>query len=143
MAYRVELKRVYAPVEASDGCRVLVDRLWPRGKQRSSLALTEWYRDAAPSSELRRCFHQQEIGQARFFERYRQELAERSDQLIPLMRYAREGTLTLLTASRRIDTSHLPVLKERLLAALAEEDAMDHEPSSPPCWAHNLDKKPI
>ncbi|SBR51616.1 MULTISPECIES: DUF488 domain-containing protein [unclassified Halomonas] len=134
--YQIELKRVYAPIEESDGARVLVDRLWPRGKPRSALELIEWYRDASPSTELRRRYHQQTISLADFIEQYRMELAEHPDALLPLMRYAREGTLTLLTASRRIEASHLPVLREQLLAALAKEDRLDSEPSSPPCWAH-------
>lgn len=136
MMYKIEMKRVYAPVEESDGARVLVDRLWPRGKPRSALALTEWYRGASPSTELRRRYHQQAISQADFIEQYRKELVEQPDALLPLMRYVREGTVTLLTASRRIEASHLPVLREQLLAALAKEDRLDSEPSSPPCWAH-------
>ncbi|WP_342211946.1 DUF488 domain-containing protein [Halomonas sp. SH5A2] len=135
--YQIELKRVYAPVEESDGARVLVDRLWPRGKPRSALELTEWYRDASPSTELRRRYHQQAISQTDFIKHYRNELTEQQDALLPLMRYVRAGTLTLLTASRRIEASHLPVLREQLLAALAEEDRLDSEPSSPPCWAHS------
>ncbi len=48
MSYDIALKRIYSPSEPDDGARVLVDRLWPRGKQREALALTDWYRDASP-----------------------------------------------------------------------------------------------
>ena len=138
MIYHIELKRVYAPIDEQDGARLLVDRLWPRGKAHSSLALDEWCREVAPSTELRRHYHQQQISQAVFNSRYRHELERALDNLLPLMTYARQGRLTLLTASRHIEKSHLPVLKEATLAALAEEDASDSEPSSPPCWAHML-----
>ncbi|MGY2461721.1 DUF488 domain-containing protein [Vreelandella sulfidaeris] len=138
MVYHIELKRVYAPIDEQDGVRVLVDRLWPRGKTRSTLALDEWCREVAPSSELRRHYLQQKISQAVFNSRYRHELKSAPDNVLPLMRYAREGRLTLLTASRHIEKSHLPELKETTLAALAEEDASDSEPSSSPCYAQTL-----
>ena len=63
-------------------------------------------------------------------------LAANVDSLIPLMRYARAGRLTLLTASRNPEHSHLPILKRALLDALKKEDdeADGHEPSSPTCY---------
>lgn len=138
MAYDIVFKRIYQPVGAEDGARVLVDRLWPRGKRRESLALTDWYREASPSPALRRQYHLGEISATVFAVRYRGELRDAPDSLIPLMRLARRERLTLLTAERDIDASYLPILKERLLFALHEEDAADLEPASPPCFAHRL-----
>nr|WP_319928141.1 DUF488 family protein [Halomonas zhuhanensis] len=83
---KIKLKRVYAPVEAHDGARVLVERLWPRGTTRDALALTEWCPGAAPSSSLRRRYHRQQISEASFHACYRIELCERPDTLWPLMR---------------------------------------------------------
>lgn len=134
MSYDIALKRVYSAFEEDDGARVLADRLWPRGKERASLALTDWYRDAAPSSSLRRDYHQHKISEASFQTRYRLELKESADALLPLMRYVRQGKLTLLTASRQLDHSHLPVLREALLGALEEEDRGDRELASSPCF---------
>lgn len=136
MAYDIVFKRIYQPVDDEDGARVLVDRLWPRGKRRESLALTDWYRDASPSPALRRQYHLDEISEEVFSTRYRGELRDAPDTLIPLMQYARRGRLTILTAARDIEASHLPILKERLLLALHEEDVADHELASPPCFAH-------
>ncbi|MBP5981220.1 MAG: DUF488 family protein [Halomonas sp.] len=133
MSYDIALKRVYSAFEEGDGARILVDRLWPRGKERALLALTEWYRDAAPSSALRRDYHQQKISEASLQTRYRLELKESADALLPLMRYARQGRLTLLTAARQLEQSHLPILREALLGALEEEDRGDREPASSPC----------
>lgn len=134
MSYEIALKRVYSAFEEDDGSRILVDRLWPRGKERASLSLTEWYRDAAPSSSLRRDYHQQKISEASFQTRYRLELKESVEALLPLMRYARQGKLTLLTAARQLENSHLPLLREALLYALDEEDRLDQEPASSPCF---------
>lgn len=138
MPYDILLKRIYADPTAEDGARVLVDRLWPRGKRRELLALTDWYRDASPSNALRRQFHQGEISPTVFATRYRGELRDAPAHLEPLMRYARQGRLTLLSANRDLAASHLPILREALLQALREEDAGDREPASPPCFAHRL-----
>ncbi|MDI5985846.1 DUF488 family protein [Halomonas sp. M4R5S39] len=134
MSYDIVLKRIYRPAESEDGARVLVDRLWPRGKRRENLALTDWYRDASPSPGLRRQYHQQEISFAVFAARYRGELRDAPDCLVPLMRHARRGRLTLLSAVRELDSSHLPILREALQRALEAEDAEDREQSSPPCF---------
>lgn len=135
MGNDIVLKRIYQPVDAEDGARVLVDRLWPRGKRRESLALTEWYRDASPSPALRRQYHQAEISADVFAARYRGELRDAPESLLPLMRHARQGRLTLLSAARDLEGSHLPLLRDAILQALSEEDAADREPASPPCYA--------
>lgn len=141
MSYDIVLKRIYRPAASEDGARVLVDRLWPRGKRRESLALTDWYRDASPSPALRRQYHRQEISFAVFAARYRGELRDDPDSLLPLMRHARQGRLTLLSAARELDDSHLPLLREALLAALHAEDAADREPASSPCFGRRLDEE--
>lgn len=138
MSYDIALKRIYSPSEPDDGARVLVDRLWPRGKQREALALTDWYRDASPSPLLRRQLHLQEISPAVFTIRYRGELRDNPEALVPLMRHARRGRLTLLSAMRNLDDSYLPTLRQALLEALYAEDAADCETASPPCYAHQL-----
>lgn len=139
MSYEILLKRIYSPSAPEDGARVLVDRLWPRGKRRESLALTEWYRDASPSPLLRRQLHQGEISQTVFSVRYRGELRDDPDRLVPLMRYARHGRLTLLSAARNLEDSYLPLLQQALLEALRQEDLQDLEPASPPCFNGSLD----
>lgn len=137
MDYTIQIKRIYAVAEEQDGARILVDRLWPRGKRKEELNLHEWYRDAAPSPALRRAWHQRAIDASEFADRYRQELGAKPERLVPLMRYARQGPLTLLTATRNPEQSHLPILRHALLAALEEEDrqADGGEPSSPVCYS--------
>ncbi|MDX1466402.1 MAG: DUF488 family protein [Halomonas sp.] len=138
MTYDIVLKRIYQSVDDEDGARVLVDRLWPRGKRREGLALTDWYRDASPSPALRRQYHQQAISAEVFAARYRGELRDAPESLVPLMRHARQGRLTLLSATRDLASSHLPILREAILQGLHDEDAQDLEPASPPCLAHRF-----
>jgi uncharacterized protein YeaO (DUF488 family) len=140
VSYQIALKRVYAPIEPHDGARVLADRLWPRGKAREALQLSSWHPETAPSTTLRRQYQRDQRSEASFDTRYRLELTESDTLLLPLMRYARAGRLTLLTASRRIEDSHLPALRDSLIKALEQEDAADRDPvASPPCYAQNVD----
>ncbi|SDM21194.1 Uncharacterized conserved protein YeaO, DUF488 family [Modicisalibacter muralis] len=143
MTYDIQLKRIYSEAEPEDGARVLVDRLWPRGKPRESLALTDWYRDASPSNVLRRQWHQGEISDAVFVRRYRWEIGDAQDCLIPLMRWCRQGRLTLLSAARDLQHSHLPTLREAIAEALDVEDrqADGLEASSPPCYGARFERR--
>ncbi|ERS82292.1 MULTISPECIES: DUF488 domain-containing protein [unclassified Halomonas] len=143
MSYRIAIKTVGQPPEPEDGSRVLVDRLWPRGRSREALAIADWYRDASPSPTLHRQLRQGEISAGVFAVRYRGELRDHPDRLLPLMRQVRQrGALTLLTAERDPESSPFPILRERLLFALREEDAEDLQPASPPCFAHELRDDP-
>lgn len=112
----VRCARVYDEAEPEDGTRVLVDRLWPRGVRKDTPGLDAWVKEAAPSAELRTWYGHAPERFAEFRERYRHELAgdggpEAVDRLRAL---AGGGTLTLLTATREIDLSHVQVLAEIL-----------------------------
>ena len=74
----VALKRAYDAASASDGLRVLVDRLWPRGISRDEARIDAWLRDLAPSDELRRWFHARPAQWLAFRKRYLEELHEPS-----------------------------------------------------------------
>jgi uncharacterized protein YeaO (DUF488 family) len=112
----VRLRRVYDPPEPADGCRVLVDRLWPRGLAKNAAAVDEWLKAVAPSDELRRWYGHQPAKFETFRHRYEQELRspERSGALDHLRDLARSGPLTLLTATRDIEHSQAAVLAEWL-----------------------------
>jgi uncharacterized protein YeaO (DUF488 family) len=75
MALKIAIKRAYEPAAKSDGRRILVDRLWPRGVKRDTAAIDEWMKDAAPSTELRRWFAHDPARWKEFIQRYRKELA--------------------------------------------------------------------
>jgi uncharacterized protein YeaO (DUF488 family) len=111
----IQTKRVYALPASTDGDRVLVDRLWPRGLSKVVARLDLWLRDVAPSTELRRWFAHEPARWAEFRDRYRTELAEREellDQLLDLER--RHGTVTLLFAARDVARNEATVLAEAL-----------------------------
>ena len=104
--------RVYDPPEASDGQRVLVDRLWPRGLSKERAHLDEWCKDVAPSTGLRQWYGHNPGRFEEFARRYRAELdePERAAAYSQLRELAAHGPLTLLTAAKRSDISEAAVL---------------------------------
>jgi uncharacterized protein YeaO (DUF488 family) len=113
----VAIKRVYEPPRRTDGVRVLVDRLWPRGLTKERAAVSEWLRDIAPSNELRRWYHSHPEQWALFRTKYLKELAQPAPQeaLRHLYEVARkEKCVTLLFASQNETRNNAVVLKELL-----------------------------
>lgn len=91
----IELKRAYEKPDATDGSRVLVDRLWPRGVKRTSAQLDDWLKDVAPSDELRHWFHANPAEWGEFRRRYLAELKSLRERLRPLVLKARQEPVTL------------------------------------------------
>jgi uncharacterized protein YeaO (DUF488 family) len=110
----VRLKRAYAAPARSDGYRVLIDRLWPRGVSKEEAQLDEWARELAPSSELRRWFGHDPARFEEFRRRYLDELTAQEAKLRELRRRAREGTLTLVYGARDSEHNDAVVLAELL-----------------------------
>ena len=113
----VVVKRVYEPVSPSDGTRVLVDRLWPRGLTKQDAALKFWLRDLAPSNELRQWFHANPEAWGMFRKRYLKELVnEKASAAVEKLHRLAEGKrqVTLLYASRMVERNNATVLKELL-----------------------------
>jgi uncharacterized protein YeaO (DUF488 family) len=110
----VRLKRAYEPAASSDGYRVLIDRLWPRGVKREEAQLDEWARELAPSAELRRWFGHDPEKFVEFRRRYTDELAAQEQKLRQLRRRARERTLTLVYGARDTEHNDAVVLAEIL-----------------------------
>jgi uncharacterized protein YeaO (DUF488 family) len=108
----VRLKRAYEPAASSDGYRVLVDRLWPRGVSRDRAKLDEWERELSPSTELRRWFEHDPSRFDEFRRRYLDELRDQRPRLKELRRRARDGTLTLVYSARDRDHNDAVVLAE-------------------------------
>lgn len=110
----IRIKRIYDPIHESDGKRILVDRLWPRGVSKEKAAIDEWMKEIAPSHELRKWFHEH-ANFDEFEERYRDELM--GDELkIPLLKqllkWADEGTITLLYSAKDEAMNQAVVLAE-------------------------------
>jgi uncharacterized protein YeaO (DUF488 family) len=114
---RIQVKRVYEKPGRSDGTRVLVDRLWPRGLSKDGAAVDAWLRDLAPSDGLRQWFHARPEAWAAFRKRYIKELSrpEAEMALGELYRLAgRRKRLTLLFASRNVRHNNAVALKDLL-----------------------------
>ena len=110
----IQIKRAYETAEKSDGYRVLVDRLWPRGVKKEDLQIDEWCKDVAPSSELRQWFDHDPAKFDEFQAKYQAEL-DQTDA--PNELRARAGTssqLTLVYAAKDPQINHATVLREYL-----------------------------
>jgi uncharacterized protein YeaO (DUF488 family) len=134
VAPAIRVRRVYEDPRPEDGCRVLVDRLWPRGLRKEAAALDEWLRDVAPSSELRTWYGHDPARFAEFRRRYTAELAgpEARAALGKLRTLVAAGPVTLLTATKDVTRSQAAVL-----AALIEGEAgTADEAGDAACWAY-------
>ena len=101
MGSDIATKRIYEPAQTSDGQRVLVDRVWPRGVAKDKAALTLWLKEIAPSTELRTWFDHKPGRWDEFQRRYRAELSKgRDEPLRQLAELLEHGRVTLLYGAR-------------------------------------------
>ncbi|KWX74593.1 hypothetical protein AML91_15360 [Paenibacillus jilunlii] len=119
----LRIKRIYAPPEAEDGLRVLVDRLWPRGVAKETAQLDEWMRKAAPSPELRKWFAHKPGRFAEFALLYEEELQlePAAGEVERLCAWARESPVTLLYAAKDEQHNHARVLRDAVLRRLSAQ----------------------
>ncbi len=111
----VRLKRAYEPASSSDGTRVLIDRLWPRGVKKADAKIDEWMKDIAPSAELRKWFGHDPARWPEFRERYAAEIKQHPEELQRLRALAREGTLTLVFSASDEEHNNAVVLRDMIL----------------------------
>ncbi len=112
VALDVRIKRVYDAPDPTDGYRVLIDRLWPRGVSRERAHIDEWARDLAPSGDLRKWFGHDPERFQKFRECYRRELGEHAGEIDGLRERARHGPVTLVYAARDEQHNDAVVLAE-------------------------------
>ncbi|MBB6284681.1 DUF488 domain-containing protein [Geobacillus subterraneus] len=112
---RFQVKRIYERYDASDGTRILVDRLWPRGVSKAEAHIDRWMKEIAPSPELRQWFGHRRERFAEFARKYEWELAadETKRALVGELR-SLSGTVTLLYAANDERHNHAVVLCEFL-----------------------------
>lgn len=111
----LQIKRIYEAPEASDGVRVLVDRLWPRGVSKARAQLDEWDKEVTPSTELRTWFGHKAENMERFAELYRAELdanPKAQEEIRALIEQSKKGMVTLLYAAKDPKINHAVILKE-------------------------------
>ena len=114
-AANVRLKRAYEPQAPSDGTRILVDRLWPRGVTKAAGAIDQWIKELAPSTALRKWFGHDPARWREFRCRYAAELRERPDELRMLREQAKRGTVTLVYSAHDEAHNDALVLRDILL----------------------------
>lgn len=117
----VMLKRAYEPPAKTDGKRILVDRLWPRGLSKVKAGIDLWLKDVAPSTELRRWFGHAPEKWPEFERRYRAELAG-NQALSELRALASQGDITLVYAARDQLHNEAVVLKRILDSAISGQE---------------------
>lgn len=116
----IRIKRAYDAVEASDGERFLVDRLWPRGVKKEALHLTGWTRDVSPSTELRQWFGHDPARWEEFQRRYQAELEQKPESWQPLLEAAARGDITLVYGAKDVEHNDAVALKAYLEARLGD-----------------------
>ena len=119
----VRLKRAYEPPAADDGIRILVDRLWPRAVSKQALALDDWMKDIAPSSELRRWFGHDPGRWNEFCRRYAAEVHEHRGLLEELRARACKGRITLVFSARDERHNDAVALRGLILHGLSDREA--------------------
>lgn len=121
----IAVKRAYDPPEAKDGRRILVDRVWPRGVTKGELRLDGWYRDLAPSTELRKWFGHDPERWPEFQKRYAAELrrAGMRERLSELAAMAKRSKVTLLFGARDEEHNQAIALRDYLKKLIAKNSS--------------------
>ena len=117
----LKLKRAYEPASRSDGTRILVQRLWPRGVSKETLRLDAWLKDVGASTELRQWFRHNPDKWPSFRTRYFRELDSRPEAWRPIVSAARRGTVTLVYSSRDTEHNNAVALKDYLQSKIRRQ----------------------
>jgi len=115
----IRIRRAYDPPQRGDGHRVLVDRVWPRGRSKKDLQLDEWRKEIAPSTRLRQWFGHDPARWKKFQQRYFTELERKQDSIPDLVRRAHHGRITLVYGARDPDHNQAVALRAYLRARAA------------------------
>jgi len=108
----IKIKRAYEKPDSSDGYRILVDRLWPRGLTKERAQVDFWPKELAPSAELRLWYAHDPEKWADFRSHYFAELDEKPEMVNVLLQYVRKGTVTFIYSSKEEKLNNAVALKE-------------------------------
>ncbi len=111
----IQIKRIYEDATKSDGIRVLVDRIWPRGVSKEEANLEQWMKEIAPSTELRKWFDHKEERFQEFSKKYEVELKSKAELVKELLDKAKKSRLTLLYSAKNEKYNQAVVLQKFLL----------------------------
>jgi uncharacterized protein YeaO (DUF488 family) len=112
---QVQIKRVYEPAAKSDGFRVLVDRVWPRGLSKKDAHVDLWLHEIGPSTALRKWFNHDPARWTEFQRRYHAELTQKTALLATIMNQAETGPVTLLYSAKDEQHNQAVALQSFLL----------------------------
>ncbi|MEO7478252.1 MAG: DUF488 domain-containing protein [Lysobacteraceae bacterium] len=112
--HTIVLKRAYEPYASTDGLRILVDRLWPRGVTKSAAHIDLWLKEIAPTTDLRKWFGHDPSRWDEFQVRYRDELEHNPEPVEHILECARKGSVTLVFSARDVEHNDAVVLKSYL-----------------------------
>jgi len=121
-AANVKLKRAYEPPAASDGTRILIDRVWPRGVDKANAAIDQWDKSIAPSTMLRNWFRHDPARWQEFRRRYTNEIRRHRERLDELRARAQSDRITLVFAAHDKIHNHAVVLRDILLDRIEVQD---------------------
>lgn len=110
----IQIKRAYDPPAKTDGARILVERLWPRGIKKDALKLDAWLKAIAPSTELRKWFSHDPAKWSEFQRRYQVELGQHPEAWQPILDAAARGKVTLLFSSHDAEHNNVVAFKAYL-----------------------------
>ena len=139
----VVTKRIHDPYSSTDGLRVLIDRLWPRGISKATAHVDRWAKDIAPSTELREWYDHDPAKWPEFRKRYRQELRRKAavSVLDDLVRRAARGRVTLVYASHAGDISNAAVLEPLLARRVKRASSARGTGSRTPSSSHQDERR--
>ena len=110
MTNSIAIKKIYEHPSKTDGYRIFVDRLWPRGVSKEEAKLDEWLKDIAPSTELRKWFDHREERFPEFSKKYQAELDSKEDEIQRLTTIAKKQQITLLYSAKNEKSNQAIVL---------------------------------
>jgi len=117
--YHIKLKRVYEKAEKSDGFRILIDRLWPRGISKEKAQIDLWLKDIAPSSELRKWFGHDLAKWNEFQKRYKKELESKKKSVESLKKIIKKEKVVTLLFSALDEKHNNAVALTKILSKIA------------------------
>lgn len=114
----INVKRIYEESNESDGFRILVDRLWPRGIKKTETNIDLWLKDIAPSDSLRKWFNHDPNKWTEFQKRYAQEIIDKQEDIDIILKEAKKKKVTLLFGSKETEHNNAVALLNILLTKI-------------------------
>ena len=108
----LKIKRIYDTPSREDGIRIFVDRLWARGVTKDRAKLDYWFKDIAPSNDLRKWFNHEPEKFEEFAQKYCEELNHANEEVKKIKTLLKTHNVTLLYATKSPTINHARVLKE-------------------------------